>query len=113
MEDMNKCVIIGRLKADPVLRQFTSSRKAEGRVEVSIDNRTSSIPISAWGELADRLSGDFKTGSPIYVEGRFANQSWEKDGVKQWKSEIVAIKIENPDAEDAGPVNTAPEDLPF
>jgi single-strand DNA-binding protein len=31
-----------------------------------------------------------KKGRPIFVEGRLQTRSWDKDGVKQYRTEVIA-----------------------
>ena len=35
-----------------------------------------------------------KKGSPIFIEGRLQTRSWESDGVKKYRTEIVADRTQ-------------------
>ncbi|UAW01002.1 single-stranded DNA-binding protein [Ralstonia phage RPZH3] len=44
-------------------------------------------------QRASRKSACFK-GDPVYVEGKLKTRSWEKDGQKQYSTEIVAENMQ-------------------
>ncbi len=49
--------------------------------------------IVAWGKLAELASQYLSKGRKVLVVGRLQTQSWEKDGVKRQRTEIVANDI--------------------
>ena len=46
--------------------------------------------IVAFAKLAEIIGQYLKKGRPIYIEGRMQTRSWEKDGQKHYRTEIVA-----------------------
>ncbi len=46
--------------------------------------------IVAFARLAEIIGQYMKKGRPIYIEGRMQTRSWEKDGQKHYRTEIVA-----------------------
>ncbi len=50
--------------------------------------------IVVFGRQAETVSKYLKKGSGAFVEGRLQTRSWEKDGVKQYRTEIVADRVQ-------------------
>lgn len=50
--------------------------------------------IVVFGRQAETSSQYLKKGASAYVEGRIQTRSWEKDGVKQYRTEIVAERVQ-------------------
>ena len=47
----------------------------------------------AYRQLA-KIAADFiKKGSKVFVEGRIKTRSWEKEGVKQYRTEVEVLKL--------------------
>ena len=46
------------------------------------------------GKLADVAGQYLRKGSQVYVEGSLKTRSWEKDGVKQYATEIRADQMQ-------------------
>lgn len=96
--NLNKVFLIGRVTKDPVKRALPSGssvvnfgiatnhtyKKNEEKVEqVEFHN------IIAFGKLADIISQYIVKGQLLMVEGRIKTNSWEKDGVKHQRTEII------------------------
>ncbi len=98
--DLNKVMIIGRLTRDPELRNtpngaavcqvglatnyvYTNQQSGQKVEQVEYHN------IVLWRKLAEIASQYLKKGQRVYIEGRLQTRSWDKDGVKQYKTEIV------------------------
>ena len=45
--------------------------------------------IVVFGKLAEIIGQYAKKGRPLFVEGRIQNRSWETDGKKNYRTEIV------------------------
>ena len=108
---MNKAFLIGRLAADPELRQ-TGSGIAVTSFTIAVDRpyskgadrQTDWIDVVAWRNTAEFVCKYFQKGSPIVVEGSIQTRVWEdKMGQKRKSVEIVADNIEFvPRTKDAG-----------
>jgi single-strand DNA-binding protein len=108
---MNKATLIGRLAADPELRQ-TGSGIAVTSFTIAVDRpytkgsdrQTDWIDIVAWRNTAEFVCKYFQKGSPIVVEGSIQTRMWEdKAGQKRKSVEIVAENVEFvPRSKDAG-----------
>lgn len=101
---LNKAMIFGNLTRDPEMRALPSGQQVcsfgiatnytykdrEGkRVEKSDFHN-----IVVFGVQAENCSKYLRKGASAYVEGRLQTQSWEKDGVKQYRTEIVADRVQ-------------------
>ena len=71
--------------------------------------------IVAWGKLGELAAQYLAKGRKVMVVGRLQTQSWEKDGVKRQRTEIVAADINFLDgpgggtsASDNGAASSAP-----
>jgi len=99
----NQVILMGNLTRDPELRttpngsnvcSFSlalnrSYKNAEGNwVEA-----TDFIDIVAWGPLGERVAQYLSKGRPALVNGRLQSRSWEQDGAKRSKVEVVAQDV--------------------
>jgi len=102
-EGLNRVFLLGNLGADPDLR-FTQGGAAVlnmrvATTEVYIDKNRERQERAEWhsvvvfGPRAEALAKILGKGSTIHVEGSIRNSSYDKDGVKHHKSEIVARDI--------------------
>ncbi|MCM1506698.1 MAG: single-stranded DNA-binding protein [Ruminococcus flavefaciens] len=83
---MNKVILMGRLTADPVLRQTQSGSVSCGfRIAVSRrfankqtgEREADFIQCTAWGQTAEFVNRYFKKGSMICVEGQLRSGSYQ------------------------------------
>jgi len=103
MANFNKAILIGNITKDIELR-YTPQGTAVANFSLAINRKYKSgeelkedvtfIPIVAWGKTAEIINQYCHKGSPLMVEGRLQTRSWEKDGQKQYKTEVVAENIQ-------------------
>jgi single-strand DNA-binding protein len=97
---VNRVILIGRLGRDPEVRSTPTGQTvatfglATSRHWRSKDGErqeeTEWHQVVVWGKLAD-IAGQYLTkGKLVYVEGRIQTRTWEKDGAKHYKTEVVA-----------------------
>ncbi len=103
--NLNRAQILGNLTKDPEMRytpngQAVSSfavatnRKWKGRDGAPDGEDTQYHDIVVWGKQAEAVTPMLKKGGPVFVEGRLQTRNWEgQDGVKRYKTEIVADNI--------------------
>ena len=98
---LNCAVIMGRLTADPELRQ-TPSGVAVTRFTVAVDRsfvkageerKADFINVVAWRQTAEFVTRYFSKGSMIAIQGAIQTGSYEKDGRKYNTFEIVADNV--------------------
>ncbi len=97
-------MIYGNLTRDPELRSLPSGiqvcsfslatnrvyKDREGRKQESVDYHN----IVVFARQAEIAGQYLKKGSGVFVEGRLQTRSWDKDGAKQYRTEIVADRIQ-------------------
>lgn len=95
--------MLGNLTRDPELRQTPngqdvvsfslalnrSYKDASGEWQESTDY----IDCTAWGTLAGQVSQRLVKGARALVTGRLQSRSWEQDGVKRNKVEVLAMDV--------------------
>ena len=101
---LNKAFIIGNLTRDPELRslpsgiQVASFSVATNRVWKDKDGAkqeaTEFHNIVVFGRQAETAAQYLKKGSSVLVEGRLQTRSWESEGAKKYRTEIVADRVQ-------------------
>jgi len=96
---LNKVLLYGNLTRDPELKalpggqQVASFGLATNRSfknkEGAQQEQTEFHNIVAFGRTAEVMGQYLKKGRPIYIEGRIQTRSWDKEGVKQYRTEII------------------------
>lgn len=99
----NQVVLMGNLTRDPELRQTPNGQNvcsfslALNRSYKGADGNwqeaTDYIDIVAWGPLGERVAQYLSKGRPCLVNGRLQSRSWEQDGQKRSKVEVVAQDV--------------------
>lgn len=98
MSTLNKMLIIGRVGKDPTL-SYTKSGKAVANFSVATSGYGKDDPvewhrITVWDKLAETCNQYLSKGKLVYVEGRLATRSYEKDGDKHYITEVIANSIQ-------------------
>lgn len=99
-KSLNKVQLIGRMGNDPELRstntgvQVASFPLATHRQWTAKDGtaaeETEWHNIVAWDRLATICHEHLSKGRLVYIEGRLRTRTYESNGVKQYRTEIVA-----------------------
>ncbi|HMA38339.1 MAG TPA: single-stranded DNA-binding protein [Chloroflexia bacterium] len=100
---LNKVTLIGHLGKDPDMR-YTASGAAVTSFTVATNRYTKAAdgtsaeetewhPVVAWDKLAETCNQFLHKGSKVYLEGRLQTRSWEQDGVKRYKTEIIISEM--------------------
>ncbi len=101
MKNLNRVTLIGHIAADPELRQ-TPTGKTVLSFALAVNRYLKSAEksetvdfhrIAVWGKQAESLDKYLAKGMFIYIEGKLINYSYEKENVKQYKTEIMADSI--------------------
>ena len=119
---VNQVILMGNLTRDPELRQTPSGQSV---VSFSLalnraykdqsgewQEATDFIDVVAWGPLAERVAQYMTKGRRALVQGRLQSRSWEQDGQKRNKVEVLANDVTFLDGrgegEGGGSSNNAP-----
>lgn len=95
----NKVILMGNLTRDPETRQTSTgqsvtnfslaiSRSWKGQ-DGSTQEDVSFIDCIAWGKVGEIIAQYVQKGRPILISGRLDQRSWEQDGNKRSKVEVV------------------------
>lgn len=134
----NRAIIAGRLTRDPEAKALpsgqmicnfslatSSSYKAKDGQTVET---TEYHNVVVFGAAAENSARFLTKGAIALVEGKLQTRSWEKDGVKQYRTEILADRVQfgprvsgtTETAAEPAPVlpnypveDINPEDIPF
>lgn len=99
---LNVVAIMGRLAADPQMRQTQSGKSVasfrvavdRGRKDANGQNQTDWLDVVAWDKTADFVSRYFPKGSMIAVTGRLQSRNYQdKNGNNRTAIEIVAQNV--------------------
>ena len=104
MYNLNKVMVEGNLTRDPEMKALPSGdnvtnfsvatnrvyndRDGKRQEEVEYHN------IVVFGKQADNVAKYLTKGSGAYIEGRLQTRSWDKDGVKMYRTEVVADRVQ-------------------
>ncbi len=97
---VNQVMLMGNLTRDPELRQTPNGKdvvnfslalnRAYRDSSGEWQEATDFIDIVAWGPLAERVAQYMSKGRRCLVQGRLQSRSWEQDGQKRNKVEVLA-----------------------
>lgn len=99
---LNTATIIGNLTRDPELKSLPSGvsvasfsvatnhtyKDKDGQKQETVEYHN----VICFGKSAELIGQYMRKGSQLLVQGRLQTRSWEKDGQKQYRTEIVAEK---------------------
>jgi single-strand DNA-binding protein len=99
----NLVVLMGNLTRDPELRttpngtsvcsfSLALNRSYKGS-NGEWQEATDYVDVVAWGPLGERVSQYLSKGRPALVNGRLQSRSWEQDGQKRNKVEVIAQDV--------------------
>lgn len=101
---LNKVMVYGNLTRDPEMKALPSGQNvtsmsiATNRTWNDKDGKrqeaTEYHNIVVFGKQAENCAKYLTKGSGAYVEGRLQTRSWEKDGAKQYRTEVVAETVQ-------------------
>lgn len=127
---INRVAISGNLGRDPELRA-TASGTQVCRLAVCVNTRqkvngewkdkANWVDAIFFGNRAESIAKYLAKGSHVTIAGRLSQNTWEKDGQKRSKLEVIGEDIdfqggkrsEQPAAEDEPPADVYDEDIPF
>jgi single-strand DNA-binding protein len=89
-EHRNEVRIHGILFRDPDLRQTrTGKAVCNFTVQTTHEKYNEFHSCVAWEATAEKLAARFRKGDFIRLAGRLQTRSWEQDGAKRYRTEIV------------------------
>jgi single-strand DNA-binding protein len=125
---VNQVILMGNLTRDPELRQTPSGQsvcsfslalnRAYKDQSGEWQEATDYIDCVCWGPLAERVSQYLTKGRRALVQGRLQSRSWEQEGQKRSKVEVLANDVTFVDSRGSGegggsaPMSDAPKAAP-
>lgn len=101
---INKVILFGNLTRDPEIRALPSGMNvcnfsiATNRVYKDRDGKkqeqTDFHNVVVFGRQADTVNQYLKKGSSAYIEGRMQTRSWEQNGEKKYRTEVIADSVQ-------------------
>ena len=103
MANFNKVMLMGNLPRDPELR-YTASGSAVAGFGLAVNRKYKQgdewkddvcfVDITAWGKQGENCAEYLSKGRPVFVEGYLKFSTWESDGQKRNKLEVVANSVQ-------------------
>ena len=102
-EGLNRCMFLGTLGADGELR-YGQSGMAVLKLRLACNerfkdkdsqwkDRTDWVNITVFGKRAESLANILRKGETVFVEGSLRTSSYDKDGEKRYRTEIIANTV--------------------
>ncbi len=101
---INKALIYGNLTRDPELKSLPSGSKvctfsiATNRVwkdqSGARQESTDYHNVVVFGRQAETSAQYLRKGAGAFIEGRMQTRSWEQDGQKKYRTEVVADRVQ-------------------
>lgn len=102
-KSINQVILMGNLTRDPELRTTPGGQSVcsfslavnrswqgqDGQTQEAVDY----FDVTAWGKLGELVNQYMAKGRKCLVQGRLSQRSWEKDGQKHNKVEVVASDV--------------------
>lgn len=98
MADINRVLLLGRLGADPIMRETQNGIKVtsfsiatDHFLKTKNTSETSWHRIVVWGKSGERCNTELKKGMPIFIEGKMKSKKYEtKAGETRYSYEVHA-----------------------
>ncbi len=101
---INKAIIVGNLTRDPEQKTLPSGiavttfslatnryyKDKDGNRQENVDYHN----VVVFGRTAENCGQYLKKGQSAFVEGRMQTRSWEQDGIKKYRTEVVAENVQ-------------------
>jgi single-strand DNA-binding protein len=119
MSDLNRVTLVGRLTRDPEVR-YTSGGMPIVNIGLASNYRQKDAASGQWvekpnffdvvgfGDRFEKLAANLEKGRRIGIDGSLRWSSWETDGQKRSKVEIIADTIQFLDSRGEGGARPAP-----
>ena len=104
MANFNRVILVGNLTRDIELRE-TPGGASVADAGLAVNDRrkqgdewvdeTSFVDLTLWGRTAENAAEYLSKGSPILIEGRLKQDSWQNDaGEKRTKLKVVVDRLQ-------------------
>lgn len=119
-EGLNRVILMGNLGADPELR-YTGNGTPVLHLRMAtnesfldknkeLKERTEWHNIVFWGARAEALAKALTKGDGVLIEGGLRTSSYEKDGIRRYRTEVIARDLRFTGRRPVGQALPAPDD---
>jgi single-strand DNA-binding protein len=97
---LNKVMLLGNVTRNPEVRYIPGKDLPVAKFGLAVNRKTKDreetcfIDIVAFGRSAEMCGEYITKGMPLLIEGRLSYNSWEQEGQKRSKHEVVAENIQ-------------------
>lgn len=95
---MNKIILLGRLSRDTELK-FSPTGLPIAQCSIAVDDgfgdkkKTYFFNFTIFGKFAETFAEWSFKGQQVLIEGKMTQQTYEKDGKKQYRQDIIAEQV--------------------
>lgn len=104
MKGVNLAIILGNVGNDPEMRDTQSGDKVASFSVATSEQwkdkngqkqeKTEWHKVTAFGHLAGIIGQYVRKGSKVYISGKIVTQKWDKNGVTQYSTGIIANEMQ-------------------
>jgi single-strand DNA-binding protein len=91
-KSINQVILMGNLTRDPELRT-TPTGQSVCSFSLAVNRSWQGQDVTAWGKLGELVNQYMAKGRKCLVQGRLSQRSWEQEGQKRSKVEVVANDV--------------------
>lgn len=123
MSSVNKVFVLGNVGQEPQVKVFDNGDIKTSFSVAASDQWTDKngekkestewFNVVCYRQLGKIASDLVKKGSKVFIEGRLKTNSWEKDGVKHYKTEVETLKLLVLDKKDSAKEILYTDESPF
>ena len=123
MSSVNKVFVLGNVGQEPQVKVFDNGDMKTSFSVAASDQWTDKngekkestewFNVVCYRQLGKIASDLVKKGSKVFIEGRLKTSSWEKDGVKHYKTEVETLKLLVLDKKDSAKEVLYTDESPF
>lgn len=123
MSSVNKVFVLGNVGQEPQIKVFDNGDMKTSFSVAASDQWTDKngekkestewFNVVCYRQLGKIASDLVKKGSKVFIEGRLKTNSWEKDGVKHYKTEVETLKLLVLDKKDSAKEVLYTDESPF
>ena len=131
MASFNKVMLMGNLTRDPVLEFVGDNSDAVVNFGLAVNRKVKKgdvweddvcfVDITVWGKQGENCAEYLSKGRPAFIEGYLKFSTWESEGQKKNKLEVVANTVQflgsRNDSQGASSTGQVPvsdeDDVPF
>lgn len=94
-----KVIIVGRLGKEPELK-YTPTGVAVCTFSMATSKKVKDLEetewwsVVLWDKLAETAGQYLAKGREVLIEGEMKTRSWDKDGVKQYRTELIGRSMQ-------------------